>query len=187
MQFIFYVWQASIKGFLIFTRLFAVFQSLDFWQIAWKPMEVNLTPKTIDVSKIHTAFPKHICVETLHAHSWPLMRKSQNSRKHKWLKQRFKRLKNRMLVDWTLNKHSWWIIKRDLLNTLSKCKQIASSSPSRVKEQPAEEIHQTNCFLMLLLGLTVVSSHARCLTCATHSENTHAYRFWRFKPLRSVV
>ncbi len=74
MTFMFYICSTNIsynKSFLIFTRLFAVFQSLDFWQIARKPLEVNLTPNTIDVSKIHTAFPKRICVETLHAHSWP--------------------------------------------------------------------------------------------------------------------
>lgn len=71
-------------------RFFDFYQTLRCFSKPWflaNCLETNrgqFDPNTIDVRKIRTAFPK-----TLHAHSWPLIRKSQNSRRNKWLKQRF--------------------------------------------------------------------------------------------------
>ncbi len=76
LNFSYYSWTALVfqcltsysKGFQFFTWLFAVLRSVDFCQIALKPVGVNLTPNTTDVNKICTAFPKHTFVLKLCMH-----------------------------------------------------------------------------------------------------------------------
>jgi len=66
----------------------------------------------------------------------------------------------------SMNKHSWWIIRR----SSQHAEQMQTNGPSRMDDQPVERNYSEASFRLH-------SCPAPGLTCATHSEKTHTHVF----------
>lgn len=128
----------------------AVFQSVDSWQIAWKPTGVSLTTNTTDVTKICTAFPKQIYALKLCVHihdpqwesytileEWNSLTSASNNQR--WVKLTLTQFKIYFHLH-RVNKHSWWIFSTCQANAN---KWLLAAHPERMNNLWRDSIRPT--------------------------------------------